>query len=332
MSTFGILSNDGRAAMLISDSFNPYYYRGMVSAAERTAIGPYNRTANIAGKYYQGIFDGTVRQTAFQIVISGYYIIPRYSDTDLIFVEPYEKVGMAISRIEPVFSGGEAWKLEYSLYWDKALYNPSYPNLEAPLMVSNVMPYIPKFHIFSQFTSGMPPQERYGMDVFNSTGQRKYNSAMKPLKLKEVAQLNFPDTVTAYAIDRHPSVKAYTQHSWCARPMYCLPHVAQAVSEFRWADAVSRWGWAVSASSTIDYTFWGAYGGALLSNGNSSVASIWSMQATGEFGGATRSGSALFGLIPLGSSSTTSGSPPFGHSNANGTGLPMLVADVADYI
>ena len=340
--SFGIFASTDATALLMSDTFTPYYYRGGRSWNDIHLFPRGTSWAEVSypeRELHRWTLDAVVYHEGGAWSVNGYYIFPKFADTDLVFIEPLSgMVWFAVNSLTTV-NDGLSWKLDFNVGNDKAIYDwmgswaSDWPDANAGY--NAVCPLLPKVHVFSQLSASGVLNDRFGVVIRDKNGAEKYNSSQRPLRIRDIVNVTYPSP-TANVMSRLPTEKSYFQHVYCERPMYCISTVTQAVSQFWWSDSVTRKTYlgdlGPSVTTSWQYQIWGVYGGALTGGGKTGVGATWACLGSGKQTSSSTSGSFFFGLIPTGSSQKSNGSPPYTHINCNSTNMPCLVADAADYI
>lgn len=340
--SFGLLSLSSTASLLTTDEFNPYYYRGWTGWWGHTGHTLWHGGSIGTGGFRSRnawTLDGTIVHQSGIICTPGFFSFQRFSETDIIFLEPLsDGVSMSISSLKPI-NGGTHWRLDFYISVEKRIYdfNPEWSQPDADYVTGeNIMcPLVPKIHVFSQLSAAGFTRDRYGIEVYDSLGAVKFNSSRSPLSIKNIINITHPEP-TLEVMNRHPTGENIFSHDVCQRPMYCVSATSQAVSQFWWKGSETRGTWlgdlGPKVTTTWNYMIWAVYGGAIAKGyQNNGIKACWALQGWGKQTSSSTTGSAFFGLIPTGGSHATNGEPPYLHSLNNSKDVVCLVADAADY-
>jgi hypothetical protein len=270
--------------------------------------------------------------------------IPKFNDNDLIFLEPKDAACFAAS-IEAFPPGSYPsnyylnwyswWKITISVLVPKVDLN--YGDTGNPYLsyanIAGTYNRLPAIQVFTTYKDGDYYTSGYGLGVYRADGTTAFNSALDPLQIKDIIDVSMPQDPAPYQYDMNSVNTVNTAHASCSRPMYHFPSLAQAVQEYaiEGSSTVSRFFGLTSTTTTWSFVFWVIYGGGFHKGDATNLTAKWCHQGAGFFGTSQSTGSAFFGLIPTGSSSNGSGTPPFRYNSVNYTGIPVLVADASNY-
>jgi hypothetical protein len=349
--TYGAYAlSDSGSGVLWGDFTDTLYYRGYMKfvgtyweySVPRLLVPAPN--LNVRAQFVNNTTNGVSSDATYLIGTITYWM-PKFGDNDVLFIEPRDATCFAAST--EVFPPGtfpnQSTLINSYAWWyitmsvlvpqsDFTLGNVSSPSISYNdfLTTLNRMPAV---HIFTTFDNGEYYTTGQGLAVYRANGSTAYNSAQSPLQIKDIIDVSMPQDPSPYQFDMNSVNTVNTTHETCSRPMYHFPSLAQAVQEYaiQGSSTVSRYFGLSSSTTTWSYVFWVIYGGGFHKGNTTYITTKWCHQGAGFFGTSSSTGRLFFNLIPNGSSTAGSGSPPFRYNSVNYTGIPVLVADASDY-